>query len=117
VFDVEEGRISLTRAHPAILAALPGFTPELVTQVMERRLTHTMTADLNALAASLTGAPRAALIASIPDLQPLIIADPEAWIVSSHATLKGSAVGATVEVKLIRGGRGGIVVRRKETWD
>jgi type II secretory pathway component PulK len=117
LLDVEEGRISLSRADPQVLAVLPGFTPELVAQLLERRTGHNVTSDLNQIATLLSGDARAVLLANISDVQPIITGDPDAWVVASHIATPGSRVDATVEVKLVRGGRGGVIVRRKELWN
>lgn len=117
LLDTESGRVSLVRAPAVVLAALPGFTPDLIAQIHERRAHHTVKADLHELAVTLPGEAGAALLPNIPDLEQRIAVDPDAWILTSHGRAAGSPVIAVIELRLVRAGPGAAVTRRRERWE
>lgn len=115
IFGVEPGRVPLGRAPLAVIASLPGFGDEAVARLAELRLRGQQTADLLAFSASLSREARAALLARYPELVALVTTDPDAWIVTSTAAQGPRSVGATIEVRLVRAGARGAIVRRR-TW-
>lgn len=115
VFDVEAGRICLLHAHPAVLAALPGFTPEAVDRVLALRRGDGDFPELPALAARLSQDARARLMASFADLALVATTLPDAWILVSRARVGRPPVTAVVELRLVRAGTRAAVVRRR-TW-
>lgn len=115
IFGVEPGRISLSHAPPLVLAALPGFTDEAVTRLMEQRLRGVPVGDLMTLAGTLSRPARDALTARYADLIRASTTEPDAWIVTSRGHWGTPAVTAVLEVRLVHAGTRAAVVRRR-SW-
>jgi hypothetical protein len=71
--------------------------------------------DLVTLAAEVSSAASAALLAHYAELSRLTTAEPDAWIVTSRARDGSSAVIAAIEVRLVRAGTRAAIVRRR-SW-
>lgn len=117
LLGVEPGRIALSHASPALLAALPGMSAEAAAVVVETRARG---GDLDnlllLLGARLSSTARDALRRGYVDLTRLTTPEPEGWFVSARASPPGSRVVAEVELKLVRAGMRAAVVRRRTQW-
>jgi type II secretory pathway component PulK len=113
LFDVEPGRIVISRAPLAVLAALPGFGPEAVARASA--LGAVAPRDLLEFSTLLSPAARAELLAQFQTLQKLVTFSPDAWIITSYASAGSPAVMSTIEVRLVRSGPRAAVVRRR-SW-
>lgn len=102
ILGVDPGRVALRRASRPVLAALPGFSDELVTHIIEARERDNRPFDLLTLAGSLSPTARDSLAARYAEVVPLVEMDPDAWILIASAHLSGSLVTSTVEVRLSR---------------
>jgi hypothetical protein len=115
IFSTEPGRVSLRHAPPAVLASLPGFTPEAVARVVDLRARGQGVGDLAAFSGSLSPGARDALLRRFMEFLGAAVAEPEAWIVRARAGLGTPAAVSVVEVRLVRAGERAAIVRRK-TW-
>lgn len=111
LLDVEAGRTLIGRAPMAILAALPGFGPEAIARASA--LGAVAPHDLLEFSTLLSPAARAELLAQFPALQKLVTFSPDAWIITSRASVGSPAVTSTIEVRLVRSGPRAAVVRRR----
>lgn len=114
LLGVEPGRISIANAPPAVLAAVPGFTGEIVALILSWRARGWEIIDLLALEASLTRASADSLRANFPEIARLTALEPDAWIVTSTGTAGAPADSATIELRIVRTQTRGVVVRRRE---
>jgi type II secretory pathway component PulK len=115
VLGVDHGRVFLGRAPRPVLAALPGFTDEMVTRVIDLRERDLLPADLLTLAGALSPSARDSLAARYSDLVRLVTMEPEAWVVTARARDGASPAVATVEVRLARAGERAAVLRHR-SW-
>jgi general secretion pathway protein K len=113
VLTVEPGRIVWDRAPPAVLASLPGMTPEALARVAELHVRGLPVGDFTALGAIVSPASAQALSARYADLQRLTTSEPDAWILTARGH-DGTAptLTATITVRLVRAGARAAVVRR-----
>ena len=111
LLGVEPGALSLNHAPAQALAALPGFGPELVRAVLEKRRRGEWIRDVAELQGAVSPAAAAALRASLPELSQLVTCTPEAWVVRGRAPIAGTDASETVEVRLARAGARAAVVR------
>jgi hypothetical protein len=95
------GSVNANAAPAAILLALPGVSPEAVTRLLDRRALGRPYGSLDALAADLSPAARAQLLAAYADLSraltfgaPQLLLTAEGWVASAgppdglHATIE-----------------------------
>jgi type II secretory pathway component PulK len=115
ILSTEAGRVSLGHAPPAVLASLPGFTPEAVARVVDLRARGQSVADLSAFPGTLSPGARDALLRRFPEFVGAAVAEPEAWIVRARVGVGTPPATSVVEVRLVRGGERAAIVRRK-TW-
>lgn len=115
LLGTEPGRVVLDRAPLAVIASLPGMTPEAVGRITEQRWRHERVRDLAVLGASLSDEGRRALTSAYAVLAQRVTSEPDAWIVTARAVEGDPAVTATYEVRLVRAGRRAGVVR-KRVW-
>jgi type II secretory pathway component PulK len=113
VLGVEPGRVSLNHAPSAVLAALPGLTPEAVARIAERRARGLAIGDLLSLSGELSPAAREVLLARYPDLVRMTTPEPDAWIVRSRGQAGIPPITAWLEVRLVRAGSRAAVVRQR----
>jgi type II secretory pathway component PulK len=116
VFTVEPGRIVWDRASPAVLASLPGMTPEAVALIAGWRVRGLPVGDAAALGAALSPFAAQTLLARSGDLERLTTTEPDAWVVTTRGH-DGAAprLTAAVTVRLERAGSRAAVVRRWTT--
>jgi general secretion pathway protein K len=113
VLGVESGRLSLTHAPAPVLAAIPGFGPEAVQQVLELRTARHAVLDLATLGDYLTSSARSQLMARFADAVRVATGEPEGWIVLSRGRAGAPPITVELEVKLVRAGSRAAVVRRR----
>lgn len=136
--NVEPGRLLLTHAPAAALAALPGFTPEVVALVLtlrlegvlgDARISASPSAALDLLVgdARLAPAVRDTLAAYRPAFVARAGLEPDAWIltarggsglagtnaIAGRADMLAVRPEATLELRLVRAGERAAVVRRR----
>lgn len=114
LLSAEPGAVVLTRAPAAVLAALPGMTPEAVARLLQARAQASPNWSLALLADELSPPARAELMRAYQDLYTRTTTVPEAWIVTARARSGTPPVAATVEVRLAHAGPRAALVRRKD---
>jgi general secretion pathway protein K len=112
---VEGGRVPLNRAPFAVLAALPGMTPEAARVVLELRARGEPVGDPVALEPRLGSAARRELMYGYAELAPRVSPAPEVWTVTARGRVGTPPITSVVEVRLARAGSRAAVVRRR-TW-
>jgi type II secretory pathway component PulK len=115
ILSTEPGRVPLGHAPPAVLASLPGFSPEAVARVVEMRGRGQVAGDLAAIPGALSPGARDALLRRFNEFVAAATAEPEAWIARARAGVGTPPAVSVVEVRLVRGGERAAIVRRK-TW-
>ena len=115
VLDVEPGRVSLARAPPAVMAALPGIDDEILARIAERRARGMSVGDVATLVTDLSPDTRTRLLARYSDLVNAATSEPDAWILQGRATAGAPSVTVVVEVRLVRAGDRAAIVR-KRAW-
>lgn len=110
---LEGGRVPLNRAPAAVLAALPGMTPEAAALVVELRARGEPVGDPAALEPRLSEGARRALLRGYAALAPAVSPGPEAWVVTARGRVGSPPVTAVLEVRLARAGTRAAVVRRR----
>jgi type II secretory pathway component PulK len=113
VFDVEPGRISIANASTTVLAAVPGFTNEVVSRIEQVRQLGGQVTDLLALRAGLSPAADDSLVSRFPDIERLTTLEPDAWVVTSRGVAGYPADTAVVELRIIRAVGRAVIVRRR----
>ncbi len=113
LLGVEPGKIVLDRAPLAVIASLPGMTPEAVARIAELRWRGEPVGDVNTLAASLSEDARAKLVTAYPELTRMIATEPDAWIVRITATSGKPSVSVVEELRLVRAARRAGVTRAR----
>ena len=116
LLGVEPGRIALSHASPALLAALPGMSAEAAAVLVDTRAKGGDLDNLLLLSAKLSRTAGEALRRGYVDLTRLTTAEPEGWFVITRASAPGSRVVAEVEIKIVRAGTRSAVVRRRTRW-
>ena len=117
LFSLEPGRIDLNRAPPAVLAALPGFTPEALSRVTEMRWRGARLGGLIELEGALSRGARESLLRHFPEASVLTTTAPDAWVLEARAREGAPPVTAVVELRLVRGGERAAVVRRRRWFE
>jgi type II secretory pathway component PulK len=115
LFSTEPGRVPLTHAPSAVLAALPGLGPEAAARVVEMRERGVRISDLAVLTGSLSPSARDEAMRRYPELVGAVALEPEAWIVRAAGAAGEPPAVRVVEVRLVRGADRAAVVRRR-TW-
>jgi type II secretory pathway component PulK len=115
LIGVEPGRIPLNHAPLAVLATLPGFTPEAVHRMAERRRRGEWLEDLAHLLGELSPAARDTLAAHYGAAAARATVEPEAWIVTSRWRTGSPPVTAVVEARVVRADDRAAIIRLR-TW-
>lgn len=115
LLTVEPGHVLLDRAPLAVIASLPGFTPEAVARLARVRDETGRAPELAALADALSPGARDPLLRSYQELATTTAAEPDAWIVTARGHAGAPPLTAAVEVRLVRAGARAAVVRRR-SW-
>lgn len=117
LMSVEPGRICINRAPLVVLAALPGFSSEIVQRVAELRARGQRLGSLMALRDldGLSPAARDSLQQHFAALARAATTEPDAWIVVARGRSGAPPIYAVIELRLVRAGRRAAVVRRR-TW-
>ncbi|HYW08758.1 MAG TPA: hypothetical protein VE913_17485 [Longimicrobium sp.] len=111
LLGVDSARVALNQAPLPVLAALPGFTPELLARIAERRARGEIVTDLIDLWGALSPGGRAGLDPRASTLA--VTTQPDGWIVTSRARVGTPPVTAVLELRLVRAGERAAVVRRR----
>jgi hypothetical protein len=114
LLGVRRERVLLTHAAPAVLAALPGMTPEAVSRILQLRSAGRRV-DLGELATLLSTDARRQFLASYQELMPLVTSTPDAWIVTATASTGMPAMADTLTLRLVRAGQRSAIVERRVT--
>jgi len=112
---VEPGRVDLNHASLAVIASLPGISEEAVSRISQLRDDHMPVADLSTFAGQLSPGARQELLANYAELTRATVTEPDAWIVVARVEAGAPAVGAVIEVRLVRAGTRAAIVRRR-SW-
>lgn len=112
---VEPGRVPLAQAPAAVLASLPGMTPEAVARLLEMRARGEAVTDLAAFPAALSPGARDALLRRFSEFVGMAATEPDAWIVRSRMGVGTPPAVRVVEVRLVRAAQRAAIVRRR-TW-
>jgi general secretion pathway protein K len=115
LLSTEPGRVPLGHAPAAVLASLPGFTPEAVARVVDMRSRGEAVTDLSAFPGRLSPGAREVLLRRFTEFVGAAATEPEAWIVRARTGVGTPPAVSVVEVRLVRAGARAAVVRRK-TW-
>jgi type II secretory pathway component PulK len=115
LFGVEPGRIVLSSASLATLAALPGFGAEAVARVAELRERGVVLSNVLELGAWLSAPAQAQLRNGYAELARLSASEPDAWILTATASAGEPAVAAHVEFRFVRA-RDRAVIVRERVW-
>ncbi len=115
IFTTEPGRIAINSAGAAVLAAVPGFSDEVVGRVLDLRARGTPVTDILSLAGVLSTPAAEALIAQYKDFASAATVDPDAWIVTASGTAGFPAVRSSIQVRLVHASIRTVVVRQR-TW-
>jgi general secretion pathway protein K len=111
LLGTEPGRLALNAAPIAVLATLPGFTPELLARIALERESGRAILDLLALAASVSSRAADSVMAYYPELVALTTATPDAWILTASGRSGAPPMVATIEGRLVLAGDRAAVVR------
>ena len=109
---VESGRVVLTRAPLAVLAALPGMSQEALVRIRELRSAGRAW-TLEELSALLSRAGRDSLMAGYDELGRLATNVPDVWMLQSRAESGSRGLSVSIRVRLARSGRRLVVARRQ----
>lgn len=115
ILSAEPGRVPLSHAPPAVLAALPGFTPEAVARVADMRMRGQAVTDLSNFPGALSPGARDLLLRRFTEFVGAAAVEPEAWIVRARVGVGTPPAVSVLEVRLVRAGERAAIVRRK-TW-
>lgn len=113
VLTVEPGRISLANASLAVIAAIPGFTPEALDRLAQIRETGEPLVDLTAFAASLSPQAMRQMAAHFEEISQLVTVVPDAWIIRATGAAGRPPIATTIEVRIARAGNQVVVTRRR----
>lgn len=116
LFDVENGRLSLTHTPRAVLAVVPGIGSEIADAIVERRQRGGITREVPELFGEISAASRISYLEHQESLISKITVEPDSWILTSSAAATGSSVVVVLELKLARSGSSAVVVRRRARW-
>jgi type II secretory pathway component PulK len=115
VFTTEPGRIAINSAGAVVLAAVPGFSDEVIARVLELRARGTPVTDILSLAGMLSTPASEAIIAQYKEFASAATVDPDAWIVTASGTAGFPAVHSSIQVRLVHASTRMVVVRQR-TW-
>lgn len=114
LLGVDPGRIVIDHAPLAVIATLPGMTPETLGRIEDMRLRHDPVNNLTALGAALSDDARRELQTSYARLAARIASEPDAWTVTVTSVAGAPPIAATEELRLVRAGRRAGIVRVRE---
>ena len=113
LLDVEPARIAMSRAPLLVLEALPGIGPEGAERLMAMRIEGTPYREPVAFSGSLGESARAAVFERFSELSAMTAASPDAWILTSKASMGSPRVTVVVEYRFVRAGTRAAVVRHR----
>lgn len=110
ILSVEQGRISLATAPTSVLLAVPGFTRETAEHIVAMQRAGTPVTDITALLGIVSRPSADSLLARYPDIVRATTPNPDAWILTVHATVGTPPVTVTLARRLLRAGKRAVVV-------
>lgn len=113
VMSVEPGRVSLTHAPLAVIAALPGIGAEALGRIAEQRARGAPASDMTDLVSQLSPSARERVLARYSDLVHVATLEPDAWILQARASVGSPPITVVIEVRLVRAGDRAAIVRRR----
>jgi type II secretory pathway component PulK len=113
VLGVERGRIPLNAAPLPVIRSLPGIGDEILAQLAERRRTESPIEQLLQLTTGLPSAARADFELHYSQLTNLVTINPEAWLLTSRASIPPDGPVITLELRLVRVEKRTMVTRRR----
>ena len=115
LLGTEPAPLALNSAPLAVLASVPGFGPEVLQRVAQRRADGRPILDVLTLVAGLSEQATRDLLAQYPEIMRRTTVDPVAWTVTARGHAGLPAVHSVVELRLGRAGRRAVILRRR-TW-
>jgi general secretion pathway protein K len=115
LLGVEPGRVPLSHAPLAVVAALPGLGPEAAARVEEMRMRGAPIAGVAAFVGGLSPSGRDEAMRRFAELVGAVVTEPEAWLLRAAASVGEPPVTRVVEVRLVRAAERAAIVRRR-TW-
>lgn len=113
LLGVEDARVYIGRAPPAVLRALPGFSDAAVLATLELRARGGLPIEIGAIGAIVAGPARTELLGRLAELSAAATLVPDAWLLTSRAREGPRGVEAVFELRLVRAGsRAAVTVRR-----
>ena len=116
MFTTDGARASLVHSPRAVLASLPGFTPELADEVIRRRSRGSLPSSILELAYALSGASRDSLMLRQGELAARVTIEPDGWVLVSQGRVGGSPVTSVLAVTVARIEGGTQIVSHQESW-
>ena len=116
-FGTQQSRASLAHTPRAVLLSLPGFSVELVEEILRRRSLGSVPSDVLHLAGVLSEGARDSLMSQQGSLAGRIAMEPDGWVFTSRGRVAGSEVTCVLEVTVTRSGSGTQITRRREWWE
>jgi general secretion pathway protein K len=113
VFTIEMGRVAINSAAREVLAAIPGFTAEVIEHLLRLRAEGSQVANLLDLSVGMSADARDAIMANYPQIERMAAVDPDAWILTAFARDGLPPIQSTIELRLIRSGPRAAVMRRR----
>ena len=113
LLGVEDARVYIGRAPPAVLRALPAFSDQAVESVIALRSRGALPTEMGAIGSIVSGSARAEMLGRLGELSAAATLVPDAWVLTSRAAEGERRVTATIELRLVRAGaRAAVTVRR-----
>lgn len=109
----ESSVICLATAPGAVLAALPGFTPEVVTRVLTDRAEGVPVRDLPTLISRVSRTAAESLLVHFPELSASSSIEPRVWMLTVSASAGRPAIAVGAKVWLDRYGDHVVILRRR----
>jgi type II secretory pathway component PulK len=107
--------ISLNHAPRAVLATLPGATPEVIQRLLDRRAAGTPLLDLREITHGLSVSATEGVLRNFSELAELSVVDPPAWVISVESKAGSPPITERLEVTVVRGAAN-VVVTARRTW-
>ena len=109
----QPGSLSLPNASLAVLAVVPGFTPEALDRLAQMRETGEPITDLASFASSLSPDGLSQMEAHFDQISRTVTVDPDAWIVTATGVAGAPTVTTTLEYRFARAGNRAVAVQRR----
>ena len=111
LLTVGVGPLSINTAPFAVLASVPGLSPEVLQRIAEVRESGRPITDLLELTRGVSPSAASLLLAHYADIAGRTTVDPEAWWLTARGRAGSPDITATIELQLVRAGRRAVVLR------